>query len=103
MAKISPTKLSKYYSILRGVIRPEYVIQAEKKKKKKSGRTKSDADSMSPSQALSRLYSAARKKGAGKVMSDSDKALTESTKKKAAFLKKKLGDKKSGGRVSRKK
>ena len=44
MAKVSPKELSRFYSILRGVIRPEYIIQAEKKKKKKSGRTKNDAD-----------------------------------------------------------
>ena len=76
--------LSKMYSIARGVSAP--------------------VPGMSVAQAMSRLYSMARagtKKGAGKVMSDSDKALAASKKKKAAFLKKKLlGKGKKSGSVT---
>ena len=78
--------LSKMYSIARGVAAP--------------------VPGMSVAQAMSRLYSMARagtKKGAGRVMSDSDKALAGEKKKKAAFIKKKLVDKKSGGRIAKKK
>ena len=36
MSKVSPTDLSRIYSILRGVISPEFLLEKEKKKNKKN-------------------------------------------------------------------
>ena len=77
--------LSKMYSIAQGIVAP--------------------VPGMSAAKALSRLYSLARvgnKLSAGKYK-DSDTALATSKKKKAAFLKEKLSDKKTGGRAAKKK
>ena len=77
MAKVSPTDLSRLYSILRGVISPEFLIEKAKKKNKKKLNKNSIAKTIGKKMAQDRGVIG------GRTKSNQDK-------------------KKSGGKVSKK-